>query len=293
MKEVLVNSISNIYYDVFVSGELTDATGSVTLNVFKDGIKIVDAATATKVGSTTGKYSYTLPVAAVSTETELEVDWTFTVGSNTLTIREYYSVVTPYAPWSYFNDAGKTYEDYIECERVARYLINTYCGQSFGFRTTTYAIEGHGTDSLKLPSRLITLTDVSWWDGTTRPGSIIGWSSPQWEITADGWVLRTQPNSIHIDPAYNPEAIFRRNRLFNIEGVWGYLAVPTGVEEAAKIIIADYMCADHKYRDKYLDSIKMGDLAWKYNSGAWHGTGNATADMLLTDYRNYPGVGII
>ncbi len=293
MKEVLVNSISNIYYDIFVSGVLTNATGSVTVNVFKNGVKIVNAATATKITDTTGKYSYTLPVAAVSDETELTIEWMFTVSSNALVIKEYMSVVTPYAPWSYFNDAGKTYSDYLECERIARSIINTYCGQTFGIKTTTYAIEGHGSDSLKLPNRLLTLTDVSWFDGTTRPGSVIGWDNPQWEITADGWVLRTQPNSIHIDPVYNAESVFRRNRLFNIEGVWGYTAVPTEVEEAAKILIADYLCADHKYRDKYLDSIKMGDLAWKYNSGAWNGTGNATADMLLSDFRNYPGIGII
>jgi hypothetical protein len=53
------------------------------------------------------------------------------------------------------------------------------------------------------------------------------------------------------------------------------------------------MCQDHKYRDKYLQSIKMGDWRIQFHDLAFNGTGNATADKLLLDYRIYPGVGII
>lgn len=293
MKEVLANTISNVYYDIFVSGVPTAATGSVVAVVVKDGITISTISSATAVDGKTGRYQITLPMAAVVTEGLLEIDWSFHVGSTALTVKDYYGVITPYASFSYFNDAGTSFADYVECERVARYVINAYCGQEFGQQETSYAIEGTGNDSLRLPRKLITFNDISWSTGYSRPGSVISWDIPEWEIAGSGWTLRTQPNEIHINPVRNPEAIFRRNVLYNVEGLWGYISVPTSVEEAAKIVIADYLCVDHKYRDKYLDSIKMGDWRIQFAPGAWMGTGNATADQLLMDYRNYPGIGIV
>lgn len=304
MEEILVNTISDTYFDVFKNGVLTDATGNVTVSVFKGGVKLVDSAVATKVAGKVGKYSYTLPVSVVvdtetigvvTEETELELVWTFTVSGSTLSISKIYDVVTPYAPWSYFNDAGKAYSDYLECERVARYLINSYCGQQFGKRTTIFAVEGHGTNVLRLPWKLLSLTDVTYFNQVNpRPGRVIGVvGNPYWEISSDGWTLRQQPNRVDIDPVWPHKNDFRRNTLYNISGVWGYGAVPTAIEEAAKILIANLMCQDHKYRDKYLQSIKMGEWRLQFHDLAFAGTGDATVDKLLSDYRNYPGVGLI
>lgn len=304
MKELLTNTISDVYYDIFKNGILTDATGNVTVSLYKNGVKLIDSAVATKITGNVGKYSYTLPVTVtvgssaigiVTEEGEIELDWTFSIGSNTLTIKDFYSVVIPYSPWSYFNDVGTiSYADYLECERVSRYIINSYCGQAFGLKNTTFAIEGNGTDSLRLPWRLIALTDINWIDkNVLRPGRTIGSPNPIWEIGSDGWMLRYQPNRITIDPVYNPASTFSRNMLYNVQGVWGYTGVPGPIEEASKILTANYICQDHKYRDKYLQSIKMGDWRIQFHDLAFVGTGDATVDKLLVDYRVYPGVGII
>lgn len=303
MKEILANTISDVYYDVFKNGVLTDATGNVLVSVFKNGVKLVDSAVATKITGKVGKYSYTLPVSVtveailtgvVTEEAELELDWTFTVSSSTLTVKDYYNVVTPYSPWNYFNDAGKTYVEYLECERVARYTINSYCGQEFGSRTTTFAVEGAGTDNLRLPWRLRTLSDVQYLRARPiRPGRVIGLGSPLWELASDGWVLRLQPNRVEIDTVWNTRPFFTRNMLYNVNGIWGYNSVPGPISEASKILTANIMCQDHKYRDKFLQSIKMGDWRLQFHDLAWNGTGDATVDRLLLDYRIYPGVGII
>lgn len=303
MKEILANTISDVYYDVFKNGILTDATGDVTVSIFKNGVKLIDSAIATKVTGKTGKYSYTVPVSVsidsvvtgvVTEEGDLEIDWTFTISGNTLTVKEWYSVVTPYSPWSYFNDAGKSYADYLECERVARFIIDSYCGQNFGQRLTTYAVEGHGTQALQLPQRLQTLINIDYIQQyPTRPGPIVGLGYPSWEIASDGWVLRQQPNVINIDPVWQDKALFRRNMIYNVKGVWGYPSVPTPIEEASKILIANLMCQDHKYRDKYLQAISMGEWRLQFHDLAYAGTGDATVDRLLLDYRIYPGVGMI
>lgn len=305
MKEILVNTISDVYYDVFKNGVLTDATGNVTVSVYKDGIKLISSDLATKIPGKVGKYSYTLPVSVtpvgstvatgiVTEEAELQLEWTFSIGTTPLTVKDVYRVVTPYSPWSYFNDAGTPYSDYLECERIARHIINSHCGQEFGKKLMTYTVEGHGTDSLKLPWRLITLTSVTYLvPNSIRSGGLIGYGYPDWEVASHGWVLRLQPNRVTLDPVWPQTPMFRRNMLYYVKGTWGHETIPGAIGEASKILIADYLCQDHKYRDKYLQQIKMNQWSLQFSDRAYSGTGNATADSLLLDHRNYPAIGLI
>lgn len=303
MAEVLVNTLNNVYYDIFINGVLTDASGSVTVNVYKNGVKVISTAVVTKISGKTGKYSYLLPLTAtvdsevipiLTEEGSIIIEWNFTVSSNTFAVKEYYDVVTPYCSWSYFNNVGTvTWDDFVQCERIARKVIDGYCGQQFGKIATTIPVEGTGNDGLKLPRRLISLTDITWPTSESRPGVVIGWIPTEWEVAADGWMLRTQPNVVTIDPVCSDAPIFTRNVIYDVEGTWGYEGVPAAVEEASKILIADYLCVDHKYRDKYLSDVKMGDWKFQFTAKAWTGTGNATADELLLDYRNYPGFGVV
>jgi hypothetical protein len=308
MKEILVNNISNVEYKIYVDGTLTDATGNVLVTVSKGGVKVVDNQTATAVTDTDGIYRYLLPTTTVVDDEEisvttvegiLEVTWSFAIGSNSLSITEYYSVVTPYCSWDYFapsgSDSTPTYQDYLECERVARFIINSYCGQEFGQEYTTYAVEGHGTNSLALPRRLQTLDTVTWVNNpVTRSGEVIGWDYPYaWEIIGSGWTIRQQPYAHDLDVTHSHKSRFIRNRTYNVSGLWGYSALPTAVEEAAKILTADFMCKEAKYRDKYLDNIKMGDWRIQFAAGAFVGTGNVKVDHLLLDYRLSPGIGLI
>jgi hypothetical protein len=309
MKEILANSISKVEYKIYIDGILTDATGDVRVTVMRGDVKVVDNQIASVPSGTDGTYQYVLPtiatvdsevVSVTTTEGILEVSWTFTVNSNSLTVKEYYQVVTPYCLWEYFaptevGDTTPTYQQYLECERVARFIINSYCGQEFGQEYTTYAVEGHGTNALALPRKLQTLDSVTWTgNSVVRPGEVIGYEYPYaWEVVGSGWTIRQQPYPYKIDPVYNRTSRFIRNRTYNVAGLWGYSAVPTPVEEASKILTADFMCKEAKYRDKYLDNIKMGDWRIQFASGAFEGTGNAKADDLLSDYRLMPGLGLI
>lgn len=308
MKEILVNSISNAEYKIYVDGVLTDATGAVHVTVYKGDTKVVDNQTAIAVPSTDGTYRYLLPttttvdgdeISVTTTEGMLKATWSFTVGTTELQITEYYNVVTPYSLWDYFAplapETTPSYTTYLECERVARFIINSYCGQEFGQEYTTYAVEGHGTNSLAMPRHLQALDTVTWTQNTVpRSGEVIGWNYPYaWEIVAEGWTIRQQPYPCDTIVTREFRSRFQRNRTYNVSGQWGYMAVPTPVEEASKILVADFMCKEAKYRDKYLDNIKMGDWRIQFASGAFNGTGNAKADELLLDYRLTPGLGLI
>lgn len=308
MKELLVNQVNKVYYNLFVQGTLTAPTGSVKVSVVKDAVTLVDKATATLVA--TGQYSYVVPTTAVHPTTSAVIDltsiegiltiiWYFTISGTSMVISEEYVIVTPYVNWIDFRDPSITdvavqqqkYADFLEAERVSRLVIDTYCGQTFGKIQTTYAIEGLGQEGLNLPRRIIVLDSVKWFTSTTRPGEIIGATTNTWEITATGWqIRRPYPRTLSV---IEYPSRFKRNTTYNVAGLWGWESVPTAVEEAAKIITADYLCADHKYRDRYIDAVKSGDWQIKFAIEAWNGTGNATADALLTDYRIYPGIGVI
>jgi hypothetical protein len=302
MKELLLNTLSSVDYKIYVDGVATAPTGNVTVSVSRAGAVVVDSQTATSTGA--GAYKYILPIEAtidgetvgvLTDEGILDVTWEFTLSGQDFSITEQYDVVTPYSPWSYFEAEGVEYADYLECEKIARYVINSHCGQEFGREYTTYGVEGKGTNTLLLPRHLQTLESVTWVGSgfPVRPGTVIGFDDTYvWEVAGDGWALRQQPYP-KISVVHKSRDRFQRNTIYNVKGVWGYPSVPGEVEEASKIIIADYLCVEHKYRDKYLENLKMGDWSMSFSDKVWAGTGNATADALLVDYTLSPGIGLI
>lgn len=302
MKELLKNSISSVYYKIYVDGVLTDATGDVTVTVARNGVEVVPETIVPVTGVGEAEYRKVLPISVVvdgdtvgvlTDEGILDVTWSFTLDGQDFNVTEEYDVVTPYCDWDYFA-ATTTYPEYIECERIARFLIQSHCGQEFGQEYTTYAVDGHGTRSLLLPRRLQTLEEITWIESPNliRPGDVIG-SDFVWELVGEGWVVRRQPHRRKLDPVYYCDRLFERNIIYNVKGVWGYASVPTSVQEAAKILVADLLCTERKYRDKYLDNIKMADWRLQFTAQAFKGTGNVTADHLLKDYRLNPAVGLV
>lgn len=292
MKELLVDSISSVDYTIYVDGVATAATGEVTAKITRE----LETATVTAAAGVPGTYSFIVPPSMISTEGSLTVEWSFTVQGYPMKVTEVYDITTPYSPWHYFKDVT-TYKEYLECERVARKIIDSYCGQSFGKEHTTYGVEGTGNNGLRLPRRLMIPESVKWLNIDTVPNIITvpsqDYTYYAWELAADGWILRNATSRIRIDAAYTQRDTFGRNTIYNVTGLWGWDQVPTNVTEASKILTANYLCQDQKYRDKYLASIATGDWDIKFAPQAFNGTGSATADELLKDYRMFPGIGVI
>jgi hypothetical protein len=296
MKELLVNNLSTVDYTIYIDGVATNADGAVTAKAYLNG---AETGTSLSVTSpSTGKYKAILPMAMVNSEGTVRVEWTFTIQSNAVVLSEEYSIVTPYVPWSVFQSKA-TYADFLDSERIARKVIDSYTGQTFGKISAIYIVEGIDTNGLKLPRRLLTLTEVRWMDQYTNPSVITapspldGWNEYDWELVSDGWILRTPRSRKRMDAVYPQKYSFKRNTSYEVEGVWGYTTVPTSIEEAARIIVANLLCKDQKYRDKYLKSIQTNDWDIEFMKEAFQGTGSVTADQLLNEYRLYPGVGVI
>jgi hypothetical protein len=78
---------------------------------------------------------------------------------------------------------------------------------------------------------------------------------------------------------------FRDNVVYTIDGVWGYDEVPTGVKEAALIMIEEALCPQAVYRERYLKAISGDGWRYEFVGAAYSGTGNVIADQLLEEYR--------
>lgn len=296
MKELLANTVQSIKHYIYVDGEPTTPSTPVEIKIFKNDVELISSE-ATEIED--GKYSYVIPSSAtvnsqvydiLGSEGEISITWEFTISGSAFNISEPYRIVVPYADWSDFEPLAVannySYQDFLESERVARYLIHFFCGQTFGKEEATYSVEGNGMDSLALPRRMITLDTISYFVDETRPGSIIGYPAESvWELSADNWMLRSQPQTIGLNIVNDINPKFSRNKRYHIKALWGYDSVPSEVKEAAKILTADFLCAEHKYRDRYLQSIKMNDWRLEFNKMAFQGTGNAVVDSILRDFR--------
>jgi|SRR6185436_1083101 len=293
MKEILLNSISKAKYSIFIDGVATAATGTPTVKVYEGETVVLNNPVVST--PSTGVYTFIIIPSLVSEEKVLTVEWTFVVSGYNMVIREDYQVVTPYSDWDYFKSVT-TYTEFLECERVSRMVIDGYCGQTFGKREFIITAEGNDNNSMRLNRRLISVNDVthisSWYPTVVSSASDDG-ILESWDIAGNGWIIRTSRSRSRLDAAYPTHYAFRRNITYSIDGLWGWENVPGPVVEASKILTANLLCQDQKYRDKYIESLKTSDWNMKFSPLTWSGTGSATADDLLLEYRMFPGIGVI
>lgn len=132
-------------------------------------------------------------------------------------------------------------------------------------------------------------------------------------IIEDGWVLliewpefltvRESPPMELLQFAPSQDGTIRIPRRFyaqrdrgvqySIYAELGYAEVPDGVQEAAILLANDYVTGDSGYRDRYLEILKIQQDSFTYHPGAFRGTGNARADLLLGPYRRQNGMIIL
>jgi hypothetical protein len=265
-------------------------TGAVFFSVkaYRAGEEISPAPTATYAS---GTVSVTLPWPQYQLDGDIRIVCYFDIGTTPgASIEEYVSVVTPLIRADQLTDTS----DYAQIEPIVRHVISSYTGQSFGKWIGAYNVEAN-SGVLYLPDRVLSLSDVVS-RGVTYDDSLF-------DIHGDGWFLGykdlsgmdigeaiTYPQFDSLGVIYAPPIRwankgFVDNQFYLVSGTFGYDYVPHKVVQAAKILYSDYACADAAYRDRYLSSIRSADWRLEFNSGAWRGTGNVKADLLLDEYR--------
>ncbi len=283
--------------DVVLRVPVTAIQGTFDVEAY-DGSTLLH--TFSTVDAVSGGYKVTLPFSLVNKDSEFVVKWKFDYDEGGTT-RQYTQdtqvrVVTPYVTadeivevvpdiYSYTTPA-----EIVRVERRIRGVIETYTGQKFGRFVGRRQIIGAGESQLKLPERLVTLTDI---DGSNV---LQGVSAPDfYSVRGDGWYLGVSEPTPEGDYVFtnvirDPDSMwnrggFRDNVVYTVDGVWGYDEIPTGVKEAAIILIEEALCPQSVYRDRYLKAISGDGWRYEFVGAAYSGTGSVIADQLLEEYR--------
>lgn len=261
--------------------------------------------TGTSVIDTTdvGHYYVQLTPNDTSLDRTLNVSWTYTVDSVTVTDSTNMAVTTPYVEMADIIDelglgAEPTDANYYPLqklklsERMARYQINNYTGRTFNQRIGTQITYGSGSDTVIFPERM-TAFDKIWQDDdliydATNNYNAYGYT---FELTETGQGIRITnvESDIQVLPptAYwkGTKLVFANGSRFKVQATFGYKYVPAEVRQAAILLISDNLYNDSLWRQKYISEFDTGHMQIKLRDSAFTGTGNLIADDLLDPYK--------
>lgn len=265
------------------------ATG-VTIGLKYDWGDVIRADTAASGSGTS--FSYTLTEADTNTCGVVKVTWKYTMSSIGYTKDEYIKVFQPYSnSASFFADFPELEtefgDSFVVAERRMRQVIDTYCGQEFqAIPGKVLILDGSGSDVLHTHYRVNTITQVLR-DNVDDLTELVE-KHPESDFH-----IRRRRNTVgtkeYLEPAYSGDAgkFFRPRRTYYIKGDWGWLYVPTNIEEASKILIADYFNQDSDNRRHNVIFTGVGPVQTNYRGDLVGTTGNVDADVLLMDYTKF------
>lgn len=212
---------------------------------------------------------------------------------------KYFNVYTQYVDSdSFFEEYPElidTNEDVFDTyESKVRNIINTYCGQSFGYLSNkSFFVDGNNHKNLHLPMPISTLRKV-----TLNPGDsdeeILHDSSNssvnniekirQHGNFESSYYLRFKTNVVTTDNNRTLGRLFREGSVYKVEGDFGWMYVPENVKQAAILLIADLMNDDSEYRRHRITNVSMDTTSFSMPGDFYETTGNIEADVLLMDY---------
>lgn len=273
-----------------------DSTKQVTLGVTGATVTAVKFVKGSREVTATPGPAVPIPYSVVATDGEFQVVWTFTVGPDIYTRTETHNVVTPFftkdslvahdPDFSTLSDV-----QIVNLERKIRKVIETYCGQSFGYSEGTIDIYGNGSGVLSSPQRIISVDSLLPYGFSTDSGmsintrfindgrSLIGtafYGSEDEEVQVTDFVI-----GAHISA---PIRGFRSGQRYTLTGKFGYTNVPQEVLDAALALAEWYGCNESTWRERYVQSMRAADWRVDFNTATYSGTGSVTADQLLAPF---------
>ena len=320
MAEIYVGSNFPARTTIFYAGELYQASGPVTVQVFditedpavnppiNPGTLIIQL-TATQLETDPGTYQVILPLNLTTRQRSFKLNWLYMVNNEVITHTSYTDVVVPYVDISeVIQDLNlgldpsdpnyKTYHELIMAEKYARKVIENYCGQQFSLYDDVQVAYGAGTDILALPFKLAELHELYADDYllVDNVHNINNWNYVP-IISESGFGIRVNTQSMMDNTVYvanglvpptindlSHHGVFRNGVRYRIQGKFGWADVPDNIEEAATILIKDYFSKDVNWKNKYITNISTFDWDVEYSGDVFRGTGNLYVDQILQPY---------
>lgn len=272
-------------------------TTAATSQVLRDGVILSEQAFTPQGSDPLIEVGVNIPFSAVRYDGSLVILLRPLIGTDPVPIerRHFIEVVTPILSTEKIAGMVGTAADPVEVEFFVRHVIESYTGQSFGYRVGREIVQGTGDNRLGLNRRLLAVESFTA-NGLPRQPTAYAIAGDGWYLYSDGpnWleIKEAPPDELldyHVSgpirlPAWYRER-FTDNVNYVIDGEWGYYYVPADVQAAAALLVNDYACPQAAYRDRYLNIIKSSDWTLEFNEQAWVATGNARADQILSKYK--------
>lgn len=321
MAEVYTNTFSIIDLQTVDSrGNLVEPEGDVTVEVYDYDIyneetrylgKVIEegVASQTLYGSSpaVGRFFYELTPEITSHPRNLRISWRYSLnaggGADRLGSQEVF-VSVPYVELSRLKEIKELNEysdqELMTMERLVSRVIDSYCGQSFGFeKEKTKTIVGAGSEYLILPERLWELDSITVLDDYERivrdsQGNVVeedisGRSVIEYVVVDldNPWRIRNRRSYNHVSlDETRTKNFFKNGSIYAVTGNWGYPFVPARVVEATAILVKTYFYDDAAYRDRYISDIRAGSWRMTFSATGDATTGSANADIILSSHRN-------
>lgn len=258
----------------------------VTLTRMIDNVVVVNNQAATRV--TSGNYSYNFTGNNLYNIGQYKLVWTYVQGGITSTKVEYFTVVVGYTtPEEVKADfpqlASISDADIYRKEKLARGIIDTFCGQEFNYElNATKKVMGNNSNNLYLPKRLFRLDNLAVSGTTDYLTSELElfddfYIRPNWSTTG-GFFVDVKRDITE------PSRYFKSAFYYDVIGDWGWEIVPEDIQEATKLLILDYFDDDSLLRQHGVIRAQMGDREMWFAPDLFSTTGNYDVDLLLSNY---------
>jgi hypothetical protein len=314
MIEILKNTSPQVALNIY-SGTLDDDPAvEVSFGnnvVYLSGVKT----TPTPLG-TSEQWTVSLPLEATAIQQTVEVHWFFHIDGDELEQRFYYDIATPLImPIDAANELGfslsptsskyRSEKELLSAERLARYTIEEVTGLSFGQESKTVTAYGQNNDVLVLNEQILSISQIKE-NGVVvyNPTDNINEFVYTFEPTESGRSIRVANYGdireyegeplINIaggnsETSYSSTGLrasaFRGGSRYEVTGTYGFNSVPGDVQQAAILLINDFLCQESTWRTKYVQQASMSDFKFTFLGEAFSGTGNAIADRILSRYQ--------
>lgn len=279
---------------------LTLITPSAATNVNISLIHTLDSSTilaaTAAVADDTTNFHYDLTSDLTDACGIVKIIWKYDISSVTKTKIDYFKVFQPYASSAdvelEYPELASKLDNFDSIERKIRAVIDTYCGQTFDYYPTrAITLDGSGSDTLHVYYRVDSLSTVT---RNSDGLDITGYCevAPESEFyirkkrTFDG-VIDGAKEIVVFDDGYSAilnSKFFHKRGTYTLNGDFGWPYIPSNVNEAAKLLIADYLNQDSDYRRHNVIFQGTGPVQTNFKSDLIGTTGNVDADVLLIDY---------
>lgn len=319
MAEVLKNTNSPIYHQVFWKGDVRDADSLPVVKLYD----ITDDPFSTsespqyylldinseKDETNMGLYFITIPMLYSSNNATIRAVWQYEIDGEEVEYKHDTFIVTPYADLYQASvslgistdpsdPSYKSYKELAAAERYARKKIEDYTGQKFYLYNDTVRLFGQDSDALTLNQRIVNIRkiymdDILMVDNTTTP-KVNNWGYSV-QISESDFGIRINrsqllDNTVYVANGMIPPSIhdnvgvFKDTSAYEIQAQFGWQKVPDEVELASIELIKDFFSKDNLWKNQYIKNIQTFDWQFEYSSDVFAGTGNSYADKLLSNY---------